>query len=400
MRIAFITNEGFPSGMATTNRILSLALGLVEIGNDVTIFCVRPTEKKGKRINTNVEGSHKGVKYVYTAGTIDWPSSKIQKFLISVKGFLGFFKHYRNISKFNFVICTTSSILSNYYYTKLFKRDYTVALLAVDEYPHVVRNKLEYPKVFAKLYLKYFYRLFDGLIVMTRPLMGYYEKLIRDNAIMVHIPMTVEVERFLNVDEKSPIAGDYIAYCGNLGQNEKDGVPILIRAFSSVHKKFPNIKLVIIGGTNPSIQEQTLNKLKELTQSLNIEHNVVFTGKVHRDEIPKYLFNARLLALARPESLQAQGGFPTKLGEYLATGVPVVVTKVGEIPYYLSDGINAFLAEPNNVDDFALKLLAAFQNYESSMKMGIKGQNIAKEIFNYKVQSKYLNGYLDNFAKQ
>ena len=64
--------------------------------------------------------------------------------------------------------------------------------------------------------------------------------------------------------------------------------------------------------------------------------------------MPKYLCNAKLLALARPDSIQAQGGFPTKLGEYLATGRPVVVTKVGEIPDYLEDGVNAFLSDINS----------------------------------------------------
>ena len=50
--------------------------------------------------------------------------------------------------------------------------------------------------------------------------------------------------------------------------------------------------------------------------------------------------------MARPDSRQARGGFPTKLGEYLATGKPVCVTKVGEITVYLEDNVSAFLAEP------------------------------------------------------
>ena len=56
MKIGFITNEGFPSGMATINRIISLASGLAEAKQDVTIFYVRPTEKKDKKINTEIKG--------------------------------------------------------------------------------------------------------------------------------------------------------------------------------------------------------------------------------------------------------------------------------------------------------------------------------------------------------
>jgi hypothetical protein len=59
LRIGFITNEGFPSGMATTNRIRSLASGLAELKHDVTVFCVRTTEKKDKMINTEIKGEFK-----------------------------------------------------------------------------------------------------------------------------------------------------------------------------------------------------------------------------------------------------------------------------------------------------------------------------------------------------
>lgn len=69
--------------------------------------------------------------------------------------------------------------------------------------------------------------------------------------------------------------------------------------------------------------------------------------------MPQMLKNAEALVLDRPNSLQAQYGFPTKLGEYLLTGNPVVVTKVGDIPLYLKDGVSALLSEDRNPKEFA-----------------------------------------------
>jgi len=64
MKIAFITNESFPSGMATTNRILSLAKGLKNSGkNDVSVYCGRPTEDKSNPINTEREGVIDGISF-------------------------------------------------------------------------------------------------------------------------------------------------------------------------------------------------------------------------------------------------------------------------------------------------------------------------------------------------
>ena len=66
-----------------------------------------------------------------------------------------------------------------------------------------------------------------------------------------------------------------------------------------------------------------------------MKDSIVFTGIVSAADIPQILKNAAVLALDRPDSLQAQCGFPTKLGEYLLTENPVIVTKVGDIPLFL-----------------------------------------------------------------
>ena len=69
------------------------------------------------------------------------------------------------------------------------------------------------------------------------------------------------------------------------------------------------------------------------------------------NEVPQLLMDSEVLALDRPNSIQAQCGFPTKLGEYLLTGNPVVVTKVGDIPLFLEDGVSALLAEKRNAEN-------------------------------------------------
>jgi glycosyltransferase involved in cell wall biosynthesis len=103
--------------------------------------------------------------------------------------------------------------------------------------------------------------------------------------------------------------------------------------------------------------------------------------------MPSLLVNASALALARPNNIQAQGGFPTKLGEYLATGNPVVVTSVGEIPNYLKHLENSYIAQPNNPDDFAEKLTLLFSDSSQAQSIGLRGKELAMGIFNYKTQS-------------
>jgi glycosyltransferase involved in cell wall biosynthesis len=113
-----------------------------------------------------------------------------------------------------------------------------------------------------------------------------------------------------------------------------------------------------------------------------------------RTEIPSYLCNARVLALARPRSRIADAGFPSKLTEYLATGKPVVVTKVGEIPVYLKDNETAFLSEPDSVNAFADRLDYALKNYEFARQVGKRGKELAGTIFSYNFQAKNMMEFI------
>ena len=91
-------------------------------------------------------------------------------------------------------------------------------------------------------------------------------------------------------------------------------------------------------------------------------------------------------------------GFPTKLGEYLATGNPVVVTKVGEITDYLDNGC-AYLAEPDSVQSFSDKLIEALTN-ENSNIVGNKGRDIAIKYFSHKKQGEKLSNQLHEIILQ
>ena len=229
------------------------------------------------------------------------------------------------------------------------------------------------------------------MIVMTHKLLTYYQDL-ADHCQFFLMPMTVEIERFNNIGNCNP-EEEYIAYCGNLGHNNKDGVDILINSFNEIHHKYPDIKLYIIGDTNKKDNSEYI-KLKELVKSLDICDYVIFKGRVHRDKIPSLLYNAKILVLSRPDNLQAQGGFPTKLGEYLLTGKPVVVTDVGEIHYYLKDGVNAYIAKPGEISSFTNKLYEVLNDYDNALEIGLRGRDVALKNFDYRNYNNQLNEFI------
>ena len=168
---------------------------------------------------------------------------------------------------------------------------------------------------------------------------------------------------------------------------EIDGISILIRAFGIVRSKYPDVKLVLAGDSTDVPMQ------KKLVESLGIEDSVVFLGRVSRDAVPQLLADATILALASPTSDRACASMPCKVGEYLCTGNPVVVTGLGEINKYLKDGVSAYLSKPDSAEAFADKLDEVLSDYEKAYTIGLAGKEVAIKSFGSEAQVKRVEAF-------
>lgn len=233
-------------------------------------------------------------------------------------------------------------------------------------------------------------RKITGIFTITSGLKNYYlDKGISPQKIC-QVNMFVDSERF---EIQKQTVEPYVAYCGTLSFG-KDGVDVLIKAFSIFLKTFPAYKLYLIG---PYMNNLVQRETKSLIDSLMLEGKVVLTGKVLPQQMPSLLKNAKILALSRPDNIQSRYGFPTKLGEYLATGNPVVVTSIGEIPQYLKDGESAYLAIPDDIQSFAEALIRAATD-ENSEQVGINGKALALSEFSVLNQARIAFDFINNSA--
>lgn len=228
----------------------------------------------------------------------------------------------------------------------------------------------------------------DYFAIMTMTLMEHYRKMAKPDARFVHLPMTVDLKRFQNVLDTVAYRKPYIAFTGTFN-NAKDGVDVLIKSFGKIAAKYPDFHLYLAGFWHYDVPMQ-----ETLIKELRLTDRVTYLGVLDKDKVPAFVCNADLLVLSRPDSHQAQGGFPTKLGEYLATGNPVCVTKVGEIPDYLEDNVSAFMAAPRDADSFADAMDRALSNPENAKTVGIAGRRVAEKSFNLEIQSDKLYQFL------
>lgn len=229
-----------------------------------------------------------------------------------------------------------------------------------------------------------------GMFVISNALKEYFSQ--RGVKSIAVINMFVDASRFDIVVPDSE--EKYIAYCGTISPF-KDGVDCLIKAFHIFYESHNDYKLKVIGRFENNNSEQ---EVRALVKDFALDETIQFTGLVSPGDMPKLLKGAYMLALARPNNMQAQYGFPTKLGEYLATGKPVVVTKVGEIGDFLIDGVNCRMAEPNNPQDFAEKMSWVAENEEKALALGEKGKQLTNKEFSSLEQCKKALDFMDTFV--
>lgn len=376
----------FPEGNAATNRVYTFAKGFTENGISVHVVCFE------NEYMNNYNGIIGGIRYYHPYG-----QTKRSNFFI-IRRWLKFLKYIkafvlvRGINKKDKIIAInlyTYSFLTQLFAFCLAKSFKTKIIIERCEHP--MRNYKD--KIFDQMYgnfkLALETKLYDGIFCISSYLIDFYKNRGFSQRKLFLVPSTVDTGRF-NHHFNSPLPFRYILYCGSL-TILKDGVNILIESFTKISDKYPEINLVLIG-KGDSFEDERI--IRDLVVALNIDKRVIFLGQLSRTEIPVYLSNAKILALARPQSIVADAGFPSKLTEYLATGNPVVVTKVGEIPVYLKDNENAFLSEPDNANAFADKLDYVLSNYEFAKHVGENGKELTTTIFNYNFQSKRMIDFI------
>ena len=388
---------------ASANRIISLLEGLAKLDITVYLLITRGYYSKYEKVTFKRKGNKNGINYEYLSTAIIDSVFKKRMDEYVLQHFLSFFRVRvirKKLNSFDEVIIIWPSFsIDHLRALKRAKRPNEFYFIENNEFPdiHLYDKNKFYQRSIASYIEKYFeshiLHLLDGMALMTKTLLRFYEKKVHHTTELLHLPMTVDLDRFSNLDSSSleaSLAKPYIVYIGSMN-NAKDGVDILIKSFKRLSDKFLNHKLYLFG----SWHYDTPGHL-ELIKSLGLSGKVFYKGSVESDAIPQILACADLLVLPRPDSHQAKGGFPTKLGEYLASGKPVCATNVGEIADYLTDGKNVFFAEPGSVASFYDAMERALNDPVRAKKVGKAGRLVAETYFNKDIQAQKLYQFFNH----
>jgi glycosyltransferase involved in cell wall biosynthesis len=387
MNIQVILDDLYPNGMALATRIHLYARGFIQSGHKVFILIPRPYEKYGKvPKNADPHGFVDNVEFKYSALTTVRSKYFIIKQVVDIFSLLNAAViTFQKRKQTDVLLVVSNNAIQILLFKLMALVTNKVIILEKSEFPFIFEKKNQLTSIYQKLYIRYIYKMFDGIIVISKSLEAYFMTKKKHGAKLLLVPIIVDPQVFIDT-QNSPKLTDEVVYAGILNQS-KDGILDIIDAFCRLNQIYKDKKLVLMGDIEAS---ECKEGIYDLISKNNVRDNVIITGYVARSVVVDRLKKAEVLILAKPASLQSEHSFPTKVGEYLATGKPVVLTNVGCINQYLTDEINAFIAEPNNIESLSGKLLEVYINYKRSLEIGQRGQQVAINQFDYRNQSKVI----------
>lgn len=174
------------------------------------------------------------------------------------------------------------------------------------------------------------------------------------------------------------------------------GVEYLVKAANIVVNDFgyENARFVLVGpteefGSRESRRSPYLDKVKRLIEDYRLQQNMKLTGAIPLDDLSKLYAACDIFVL--PSLTEAM---PTAPLEAMASGKPVIGTRVGGIPTEVKDGQSGFLIDPADERQLAEKIKYFIDNPAERKKMGAYGRRLAEEKFDWsKITEKLLQVY-------
>jgi glycosyltransferase involved in cell wall biosynthesis len=134
-----------------------------------------------------------------------------------------------------------------------------------------------------------------------------------------------------------------IGFIGIIGRYS--GLDLFLEALLEIKKRIPNIKLNIIG-SDP--YEKYGRRIRDKVQKMGLENNVIFWGFVaDKARVREILSNCAIGIAPYVPSIHSYTPYtePGKVKEYLASGLPVVITKVPRIAFEIESRKSGFAVE-------------------------------------------------------
>ncbi len=239
-----------------------------------------------------------------------------------------------------------------------------------------------------------FLRTFERILPSMANTVSVSSKHLRDLCVSFGIPQEkifhVPVGADLNVFNPS-VSGEKIRkihnikyplvlYVGQLHGGQY--VKLFIEAAGIVLKKGIKAHFMIVG------DGVKIPELKQRVKDLGLTEQIIFAGAVEAACVPEYMAGCDIAVACFEDNNVTRCKSPLKIAEYLASGKPIIASKVGEVEQMIGDvGI---LVEPGRSYPLADNIISLLSNKPLQEEMRRKSRQRAEKIYNWEVSAETL----------
>lgn len=388
LNIVFFTGQtSYPAGMAGTKRIQH-AIDALKVHEDVAVRVIIPRQSSEENPPS---GTHEGIPY-----------ETVMPDLMRAKMALGapalWFNTMRALKRawrpgFKNIIYKYGppSIDDTFPIWHARRKGYLVVydIVEDDEVAAHISSSL-YHRInnrFYRLATKGITRLADGIVIISSHLEAKFRNLTGEKIPLHFRPISVDLDKFPQAAGARDKQVD-LFYAGSFGV--KDGVENLIDAFNILASSHAHLRLVLTGKGSPERMRAVLGKIESSPVRERIDHR----GYLDENDYYATLCAADIPCVTRVDTGFANAGFPFKLGEYLATGKPVVASRVSDVGSLLTHRRDAMLVKPGDSKEIAAAVEHLMENPEEAAAIGKRGRDLAKSLFDYRTQGQALIDFL------
>ncbi len=244
---------------------------------------------------------------------------------------------------------------------------------------HLVGGRFGLARWDQELKMRYVNKRAGKIIAISTYLEKYYKAA---GCGVIRIPPLVDIGENKWQPVERPHKSDNclnIAYAGSPGK--KDLLGNILEGVALSRKNGNRVQLNLIG---PSPQDAA-SCLEPNSRILNeLEGAITFCGRIPQSKVPAFLQQSDFSVLLRPNERYARAGFPTKIVESLAAGVPVIANPTGDIAQFVGDGEEGILLPDPSAGSFVLGIQRILEMPpERRMEMGLTARRRAVRNFHY-----------------
>ncbi|MDB2606205.1 glycosyltransferase [Zobellia sp.] len=376
--IVFLGDTGFPNGWAAVQRVTLLGRSLINVGCEVRVVCRLGVWKKDLKTDYGKEGVHEGIPYRYTVDSPFRPDDSLERKYQKLKGLVCEFFYLVELKRkgrLDAVILSTLNFNDSLRY-KIYSiiMGFPIVSNFVEKSSALKRRSSLSMRISDWLMENWLIKRFDGVMPISDKLFKLYSDLAPTKPIM-KVPVVCDYDKFSGIEKFS--SEPYFLYCASI--QFKEVAEFVLNAYQS-SKGSGKVKLYLL------ISGKQIEEISAFREEINKRFplgNVKLFSNIPYQELVQLFINADgLLIPLRPIEEDA-ARFPHKIGEYLATGNPVVTTSVGEINAYFKDGVTALVSKNYDVKEFSSKMDYILDNPEESRIIGKRGKELGLKTFHF-----------------